>query len=293
MTRSQRSLAECRHGVHHRRRRRRHGHRRRARRRRDRPRGDRRADGRRGHEAVLASRAACAATRRSRASSLLSQKVDTLIVIPNDRLLEIVDEEDQHARRLPHCRRYAAPGHPGRHGPDHHPRPHQPRLRRHPHRHEGRRFRHDGHRHRLRREPRAGRRAAGHQLQPAGVLHRRRHRACCSPSPAPRTSHLPRSTRRPAPWKPAQTRTRTSSTARSSTRAWATRSASRSSPPDSRTTRSRAIRTTSATCSRTRRRRRSAAQPAAETYNPAPSYNSNNDSNRFSDEDYIPDFLKR
>ena len=34
------------------------------------------------------------------------------------------------------------------------------------------------------------------------------------------------------------------------------------------------------------------AQPAAETYNPAPSYNSNNDSNRFSDEDYIPDFLK-
>jgi cell division protein FtsZ len=35
------------------------------------------------------------------------------------------------------------------------------------------------------------------------------------------------------------------------------------------------------------------AQPAAETYNPAPSYNSNNDSNRFSDEDYIPDFLKR
>lgn len=35
------------------------------------------------------------------------------------------------------------------------------------------------------------------------------------------------------------------------------------------------------------------AQPAAETYNPAPSYSSNNDSNRFSDEDYIPDFLKR
>ena len=35
------------------------------------------------------------------------------------------------------------------------------------------------------------------------------------------------------------------------------------------------------------------AQPAAVTYNPAPSYNSNNDSNRFSDEDYIPDFLKR
>ena len=35
------------------------------------------------------------------------------------------------------------------------------------------------------------------------------------------------------------------------------------------------------------------AQPAAETYNPAPTYSSNNDSNRFSDEDYIPDFLKR
>ena len=35
------------------------------------------------------------------------------------------------------------------------------------------------------------------------------------------------------------------------------------------------------------------AQPAAETYNPAPTYSRNNDSNRFSYEDYIPDFLKR
>ena len=34
-------------------------------------------------------------------------------------------------------------------------------------------------------------------------------------------------------------------------------------------------------------------QPAAETYTPAPTYSSTNDNNRFNDEDYIPDFLKR
>ena len=58
--------------------------------------------------------------------------------------------------------------------------------------------------------------------------------ACCSPSPAVPTSRLPRSTRLPAPSRRAPMRTPTSSTARSSTRTWATRCASPSSPPASR-----------------------------------------------------------
>ena len=119
---------------------------------------------------------------------LLSQKVDTLIVIPNDRLLEIVDKKTSMIDAFRICDDTPAPGHPGRHRPHHHPRPHQPRLRGHPHGHEGRRHGHDGHRHLHGREPRAGRRPAGHLLQLAGVLHRRRLAACCSPSPAAPTS---------------------------------------------------------------------------------------------------------
>ena len=91
----------------------------------------------------------------------LSDNVDTLIVIPNDRLLDLSEkkttmarplrEEDHHARGLPHGRRRAVPGHPGHHRPHHRPGPHQPRLRRRLHHHEGCRHRDDGHRHRLRR----------------------------------------------------------------------------------------------------------------------------------------------
>ena len=55
--------------------------------------------------------------------------------------------------------------------------------------------------------------------------------------PAVPTSRLPRSTRLPAPSRPAPMRTPTSSTARSSTRAWATACASPSSPPASRSMR--------------------------------------------------------
>ena len=63
-------------------------------------------------------------------SEALKDKVDTLITIPNDRLLEVVDKKTSHPRRLPRGRRRAAPGHAGHHRPDHRARPDQPGLRR-------------------------------------------------------------------------------------------------------------------------------------------------------------------
>ena len=81
-----------RHGVHHRRQGRRHRHRRRAGRRRDRQ-ADRRAHDRRRHAVRSRSRAAAGRCRPSRASSSLKEKVDTHIVIPNDRLLTVSNEK--------------------------------------------------------------------------------------------------------------------------------------------------------------------------------------------------------
>ena len=110
----------------------------------------------------------------------LSENVDTLIVIPNDRLLDLSEKKHHYARGLPHGRRRPVPGHPGHHRPHHGPRPHQPRLRGRLHHHEGLRHRHDGHRHRLRRQSRHRRGRGGHL-----------HAACSrAPSTAPRASCL-------------------------------------------------------------------------------------------------------
>ena len=49
----------------------------------------------------------------------LREKVDTLIVIPNDRLLQVVDKRTSMRGRLPHRRRRAAPGRAGHLRPDH------------------------------------------------------------------------------------------------------------------------------------------------------------------------------
>ena len=219
---------------------------------------------------------------------LLSQKVDTLIVIPNDRLLEIVDKKTTHARRLPHRRRHAAPGHPGRHRPHHHPRPHQPRLRRHPHRHEGRGHGHDGHRHRLGREPRPRRRSAGHRTPTCSKPPSPAPPACCSPSPAAPTSRSPKWTRRPAPWRPAPTTTPTSSTARSSTR------------PCGDQVRITVIATgfkMNAAQQSSMDFSRKDLFASTEASVPAPSqpvsFSTTTSNGRFADEDYIPDFLKR
>ena len=49
----------------------------------------------------------------------LREKVDTLITIPNDRLLTDGRAPHQHPRRLQGGRQRAAPGRPGHHRPDH------------------------------------------------------------------------------------------------------------------------------------------------------------------------------
>ena len=71
----------------------------------------------------------------------LRDKVDTLIVIPNDRLLQVVERRTSRHRGVQRRRRRAAPGRAGHHRPHHRARPHQPRLRRRAHHHEGRRLR--------------------------------------------------------------------------------------------------------------------------------------------------------
>ena len=70
----------------------------------------------------------------------LKDKVDTLIVIPNDRLLQISDEHVQDLRRS------APAGCPGHRRSDHYARSHQHRLRRRAQDHEGRRHGADRHR---------------------------------------------------------------------------------------------------------------------------------------------------
>ena len=65
----------------------------------------------------------------------LRENVDTLIIIPNEQLLAVVERADDDPRRLPGGRQRPAPGRPGHHRPDHDSRPHQPRLRRRAHDH--------------------------------------------------------------------------------------------------------------------------------------------------------------
>lgn len=87
-----RGAGRGRHGLRHRWRGRRHGHWRGPHRGRDRPRGDRRLT----VGVVTKPFSFEGRLRRNQADQgidLLSQKVDTLIVIPNDRLLEIVDKK--------------------------------------------------------------------------------------------------------------------------------------------------------------------------------------------------------
>ena len=65
----------------------------------------------------------------------LRENVDTLIVIPNEKLLGDRRAAHDDPRRVPRGRQRAAPGRPGHHRPDHDPRPDQPRLRRRAHDH--------------------------------------------------------------------------------------------------------------------------------------------------------------
>ena len=124
----------------------------------------------------------------------LRDEVDTLIVIPNDRLLSISDR-GVGVRRLPVRRPGAALRRPGHHGPDHDPRPDQPRLRRRQVGHVRRRLGADGHRFRARRRPPSRLRR---WPSPARCSRRRSTAptAYCSRCPAAPTSDCSRSTRR-------------------------------------------------------------------------------------------------
>ena len=131
----------------------------------------------------------------------LREEVDTLIVIPNDRLLSITDRNVSRPRRLQAGRPGAAAGRLGHHRPDHHARPDQPRLRRREVRHGQRRLGADGHRLGPRRGPRRSRPprwpSPARCSRPASTA----PTACCSRSPAAPTSACSRSTRRPR-WSP-------------------------------------------------------------------------------------------
>ena len=76
----------------------------------------------------------------------LREYVDTLIVIPNEKLLVGRRAARVAHRRVARGRQRPAPGRPGHHRPDHDPRPDQPRLRRRAHDHARRRLGADGHR---------------------------------------------------------------------------------------------------------------------------------------------------
>ena len=115
----------------------------------------------------------------------LAAKVDTLLVIPNDRLLQVVEPVDADHRGVPRRRRRAAPGRAGHHRPDHRARPDQPRLRRRAHGHAQHRHRADGHRHRRGREPRRRGRPRRDLLAAARDERRGRDAASCSTSRAP------------------------------------------------------------------------------------------------------------
>ena len=95
------------------------------------------------------------AQQAERGIETLRDRVDTLIVIENDRLLQVVEKRDVGHRRVPDGRRHPPPGRPGHHRPDHRARARQPRLRGRAHDHARRRLGAHGHRHARRGENRA------------------------------------------------------------------------------------------------------------------------------------------
>ena len=111
--------------------------------------------------------------------SEMRKNVDTMIVVPNERLLAVVGKGIPVPGRPQEGRRSPAPRHPGHRQPHHQHRHHQRRLRRRAHGDAERRRGADGHRHRPGRQPGARGGAAGH-LQPAARqrLHRRAPPAC-------------------------------------------------------------------------------------------------------------------
>ena len=109
----------------------------------------------------------------------LRDRVDTLIIIENDRLLQVVEKRTPVDRGLPDRGRHPPAGRAGHHRPDHGARAREPRLRRRAHDHARRRVGADGDRRRVGREPRRRGRAHGGLLAAPRVVDRRRDRASC------------------------------------------------------------------------------------------------------------------
>ena len=162
-----RSARRRRHGVRDDRPRRRHRHRRRAGHRQPGQRA-RRADHRGRDQAVQVRRAGSGSSQAERGLDELRDCVDTVITIPNERLLATIAPHDLARRRVHHRGRCAAAGDPGHLGPDPGAGADQPRLRRREDDHVRHGPRDHGHRPGRRREPGDGRRQ------------RRRSRARCS-----------------------------------------------------------------------------------------------------------------
>ena len=106
-----------------------------------------------------------------RGLAALRECVDTIITIPNERLLTIVDRGDDAARGVRDGGRRAAAGDSGHLGSDPRAGADQPGLRRREDDHVGHGHRDDGHGHHVRREPHASKRR------------RRRFRVRCSKAP--------------------------------------------------------------------------------------------------------------
>ena len=154
----------------------------------------------------------------------LKKAVDTLIVVPNDRLLQVSDPIHPHDRGLPDGR----PGPVSRcgrhHVADHDARPDQPRFRGREVRDDRRRIGADGNRSRYRRGPRDRGREGGDLVPAARVVDRRREGRAAVDRRSHRPDPCTRSTRPRITSPASRTPTRTSSSVRS----WTTRSARRS-----------------------------------------------------------------
>ncbi len=138
-----------------------------------------------------------AAAGRSSACASSADAVDTMITIPNERLLTTVDKATSMSEAFAHGRRRAAPGDSGDLGS--HPRagPHQPRLRRRQDDHVAHGPGDHGHRHRARaRIARASRRRRRSRARCSRTPTCTARAASSSTSPAVRTSRSPRSARR-------------------------------------------------------------------------------------------------
>ena len=133
----------------------------------------------------------------------LKECVDSVIAIPNDRLLNSVARNTPGGRGLPRRGRRPAPGRAGHLRHHHRARPDQPRLRRRARGDEGDGPGGHGHRRRRGREPR-GRGGPARDLEPAprGHLdrgrqgHHRQHHRRRPTSRSPRPPRRPRSSRR-------------------------------------------------------------------------------------------------